>query len=182
MENFVTQVKTAFTLLHPSLDSHKSIEQTTSALSNIIERAIRTCGHPQSNHKAGKNPWWNEECTNSLLDFRVLWRTTENPTGEETQRARVCFKRTVRRVQRDFWRGIIANITAPGDVYKVTRWLKPRQRISPPPIQVDGQIFSTNKDKARALGQAKLARRTANDDIADPWSHPVTPLTGTLLS
>lgn len=177
MENFVTQVKTAFTLLHPSLDSHESIEQTASALSNIIERAIRTCGHRQSNHKAGKNPWWNEECANSLLDFRVLWRTTENPTGEETQRARVCFKRTVRRVQRDFWRGIIANITAPGDVYKVTRWLKPRQRISPPPIQVDGQIFSTNKDKARALGQAKLARRTANDDIADPWSHPVTPKT-----
>ncbi|OAA60200.1 reverse transcriptase [Akanthomyces lecanii RCEF 1005] len=177
MEHFVTHVKTAFALLHPSLDSHENIEQTTSALSNIIERAIRTCGHRQNNHKAGKNPWWNEECANSLLDFRVLWRTTENPTGEETQRARVCFKRTVRRVQRDFWREIIANITAPDDVYKVTRWLKPRQRISPPPIQVDGQIFSSNKDKARALGQAKLTRRTANDDIADPWSLTVTPET-----
>lgn len=39
---------------------------------------------------------------------------------------------------------------------------------------MDGQIFLTNKDKARALGQAKLARRTANNDIVDPWSHPVT--------
>ncbi|TQV90121.1 reverse transcriptase [Cordyceps javanica] len=175
MEDFVAHVKTAFALLQPSLESHENIEQTTSALSGMIETAIRTCGHRQNNHKTSKNPWWNEECANSLLDYRVLWRTTENPTGEETQRARVCFKRTVRRVQRDFWREIIANITAPDDVYKVTRWLKPRQRISPPPIQVDGQIFSTNKDKARALGRTKLTRRTANDDIVDPWSPTVTP-------
>ncbi|OAA60613.1 reverse transcriptase [Akanthomyces lecanii RCEF 1005] len=143
----------------------------------MVETAIRTCGHRQSNHKAGKNPWWNEECTNSLLDFRVLWRTAENPTGAETQRARICFKRTVRRVKRDFWRGIISNITAPDDVYKATHWLKPRQRISPPPIQVGERIFSTNKDRARALGQAKLKRRTANDDIEDPWSAPASPVT-----
>ncbi|KAJ3498353.1 hypothetical protein NLG97_g1182 [Lecanicillium saksenae] len=176
-ESFVNHVRTAFALLQPSLNSHKDIEQTTSALSNIIETAIRTCGHRQSNHKAGKNPWWNEECANALLDYRVLWRTSENPTGAETQRARICFKRTVRRVKRDFWRGIISNITAPDDIYKATRWLKPRQRISPPPIQFDGRIFTTNKDKARALGQAKLRRRTANDDIEDPWSIPVTPAT-----
>ncbi|EJP61622.1 reverse transcriptase, RNaseH [Beauveria bassiana ARSEF 2860] len=161
----------------PLLDSHENIERTTSSLTDIIETAIRTCGHRQNNHKAGKNPWWNEECANTLLDFRVLWRTTENPTGEETQRARICFKRIVRRVKRDFWRGIIASITSPDDVYKVTRWLKPRQRISPPPIRVGEQIFSTNKDKARALGRAKLARRTASDDIVDPWSIPVTPET-----
>ncbi|KAI8046942.1 Endonuclease/exonuclease/phosphatase, partial [Syncephalis plumigaleata] len=136
MEDFVAHVKRAFTSLQPLLDSHENIEQTTSSLTDIIETAIRTCGHRQNNHKAGKNPWWNEECANTLLDFRVLWRTTENPTGEETQRARICFKRTVRRVKRDFWRGIIASITAPDDVYKVTRWLKPRQRISPPPIRI----------------------------------------------
>ncbi len=57
----------------------------------------------------------------------------------------------------------------------MTRWLKPRQHINPPPIQVGEQIFSTNKDKARALGQARLARRAASDDIADPWPCPVTP-------
>ncbi|TQW01617.1 Endonuclease/exonuclease/phosphatase [Cordyceps javanica] len=88
MENFVAHVKRALASLQPLLDSHESIEQTTYSLSNIIETAIRTCGHRQSNHKAGKNPWWNEEYANTLLDFRVLWRTTENPTGEETQRAR----------------------------------------------------------------------------------------------
>ncbi|KAM3488457.1 hypothetical protein MY3957_008269 [Beauveria namnaoensis] len=113
------------------------------------------------------------------LHYRALWRTTESFSGQETQHARICFKRTVRRVQRDFWSVVIADITAPDDVYKVTRWLKPRQRISPPPIQVGEQIFSTNEDKARALGQAKLERRTAGDDIADPWSYPVATKTST---
>ncbi|KAM3472262.1 hypothetical protein MY5147_005390 [Beauveria neobassiana] len=136
VEDFVAQVKTAVTSLQPSLDSHENIEQTTTTLSNIIETAIRTCGHRQNNHKVGKNPWWNKERADALLDYRVLWRTTESFTGQETQHARICFKRTVRRVQRDFWSGVIADITAPDDVYKVTRWLKPRQRISPPPIQV----------------------------------------------
>ena len=135
MENFVAQVKTAVSSLQPSLDSPESIEQTTSSLSSIMEDAIRTCGYRQSNHKAGKNPWWNEDCANALLDYRVLWRTTESMTGEETQRARICFKRTVRRVKRDFWREILDKITPPDDVYKVTRWLKPRQRISPPANQ-----------------------------------------------
>ncbi|KAM3488443.1 hypothetical protein MY3957_008255 [Beauveria namnaoensis] len=179
VEDFVAQVKTAVTSLQPSLDSHENIEQTTTTLSNIIETAIRTCGHRQNNHKAGKNPWWNKEPADALLDYRALWRTTESFSGQETQHARICFKRTVRRVQRDFWSVVIADITAPDDVYKVTRWLKPRQRISPPPIQVGEQIFSTNEDKARALGQAKLERRTAGDDIADPWSYPVATKTST---
>ncbi len=72
METFVAQVKTAVSSLQPLIDSHKNIEQIMSSLSNIIEKAIRTCGHRQSNHKAGKNPWWNEECADALLDYRVL--------------------------------------------------------------------------------------------------------------
>ncbi|KAM3454102.1 hypothetical protein NHJ6243_008964 [Beauveria neobassiana] len=98
MEDFVAQVKTAVSSLQPSLDSHENIEQTTTALSNIIETAIRTCGHRQNNHKAGKNPWWNKECADALLEYRVLWRTTQSLTGQETQHARICFKRIVRRV------------------------------------------------------------------------------------
>ncbi|KAJ3495814.1 hypothetical protein NLG97_g3120 [Lecanicillium saksenae] len=94
-------------------------------------------------------------------------------TPQEPVRARVYFKRTVRRVKRNFWCEVLENIKEPDDVYRVTRWLKPRQRISPAPIQVDGQVYSTNKEKARALGQAKLTRRTADDDIADPWLYPV---------
>ncbi|KAL7783445.1 hypothetical protein V8C37DRAFT_43317 [Trichoderma ceciliae] len=87
MDDLIAHVKTAFALLEPSLDSHETIEQTTSALANIIETAIRTCGHRQNNHKAGKNPWWNDECANTLLDFRASWRTSDNPMGAETQRA-----------------------------------------------------------------------------------------------
>ncbi len=57
IENFITYIKTAFASLQPSLNSHKTIEQITSTLSNMIEMAIRTYGHQQNNHKAGKNPW-----------------------------------------------------------------------------------------------------------------------------
>ena len=169
LKRFSAHVKIAIETLNGTLDSITDIETATQQLSAIIENAIKACGHRQSGHRARQNPWWNEECSTALTDFRLMWRATQSATGEETQRARVYFNRTVRRVKRDFWRKVIADITSPADVYRITRWLKPRQRLSPPPIQVDDRIYSSNIDKARALGRSKLARRDADDDIADPW-------------
>ena len=169
LQRFSTHIKVAAETLNGVLDSHTDIEMATQQLSAVIENAIRACGHRQSGPRARQNPWWNEECSMALTDFRLIWQFTDSATGEETQRARVYFRRTVRRVKRDFWRKIIADIISPDDVYRITRWLKPRQRLSPPPIQVDDRVYSTNIDKARALGRSKLARQDADDDIDDPW-------------
>ena len=169
LQRFSTHVKTAADSLRSELNCHQDIEIATKQLSEIIENAIRTCGHRHTGHKARACPWWTKECSGALTGLRAIWRATESATGEDTQRARVDFKRTVRRVKRDFWRNIISEITSPGDVYRATRWLKPRQRLAPPPIQFDDNIYSTNIDKARVLGQSKLARRTSTDDIDDPW-------------
>lgn len=169
LQRFSTHVKTVADTLCGELNSRCDIEAATQQLSAAIENAIKTCGHRQMGHKARASPWWNEECSDALTDLRVMWMATESATGEDTQRARVEFKRTVRRVKRDFWRRIITDITSPEDVYRVTRWLKPRQRLAPPPIQIGDEVYSTNIDKARALGQCKLARRDATDDIDNPW-------------
>ncbi|KAM4061473.1 endonuclease-reverse transcriptase domain-containing protein [Hirsutella rhossiliensis] len=38
-----------------------------------------------------------------------------------------------------------------------------------PPLQVDGRVYETQLEKATALRRATLERRTASDDIPDPW-------------
>lgn len=62
-----------------------------------------------------------------------------------------------------------------GDVYKLTRWMKPRQRLQPPPIQVGDMTYSTDVEKAMALWKEKLERRDASDDIVDGWQPAASP-------
>ena len=78
------------------------------------ENAIRACGHRQSGPGLAKAPAGTRSAQQHR--FRLMWQANESATGEETQRARVCFERTVRRSKRDFWREVIADITSPDDV------------------------------------------------------------------
>ncbi|KJK73614.1 hypothetical protein H634G_11123 [Metarhizium anisopliae BRIP 53293] len=48
------------------------------------------------------------------------------------------------------------------------------QVTQPPPLQIDGVVYETQMDKANALRRSTLERRTAADDIDDPWI-PVCP-------
>ncbi|KAG7001665.1 hypothetical protein FocnCong_v011493 [Fusarium oxysporum f. sp. conglutinans] len=55
-------------------------------------------------------------------------------------------------------------------VFKAVRWLKSPGAFQPPPLQVDNVVYETQMDKANALRQATLERRTAEDDIANAWT------------
>ncbi|KAF4447599.1 reverse transcriptase, partial [Fusarium austroafricanum] len=55
-------------------------------------------------------------------------------------------------------------------VFKAVRWLKSPGAFQPPPLQVDNVVFETQMDKANALRQATLERRTADDDIDNTWA------------
>ena len=59
-------------------------------------------------------------------------------------------------------------------VYRLTRWMKLRQRISPRRVQV-GETYSIDVEKGMALRKEKLGGRDASDDIADGWQPAVSP-------
>lgn len=62
--------------------------------------------------------------------------------------------------------GFVAHVTAPDDVYKAIRWRKLDDGYHRLLFRLAGN-FLTNRDKAQAVGQAKLTRRMASDDIED---------------
>ncbi|KAJ2978238.1 hypothetical protein NQ176_g3924 [Zarea fungicola] len=70
-------------------------------------------------------------------------------------------------------RHIEKDVVVAEGVYKLTRWMKPRQRLQPPPIQVGDRTYSTEIEKAMALRKEKLERRDDSDDISDAWQPAV---------
>jgi ribonuclease HI len=74
-----------------------------------------------------------------------------------------------------FWRNVVAEITDPADIFRITRWIKPKQQLQPPPIQLGSEVYTTNLERANILRKEKLERRDASDDIPDPWSPTVSP-------
>ncbi|KID60928.1 hypothetical protein MAN_09656, partial [Metarhizium hybridum] len=94
--------------------------------------------------------------------------------NEEVQAARKAFQNVVRRAKRQYWRNLIDGFSDSAAVYKALRWLKSPGAFQPPPLQIDGVVYETQMDKANALRRSTLERRTAADDIDDPWI-PVCP-------
>ena len=92
----------------------------------------------------------------------------------EVQVARRAFQRIMHREKRLYWRRLIDGFSDSKSVFKAVRWLRSPGPLQPPPLQVGGTVYETQQDKAEALRRATLERRTAADDIADPWV-PVTP-------
>ncbi|XP_044715247.1 endonuclease-reverse transcriptase domain-containing protein [Hirsutella rhossiliensis] len=75
----------------------------------------------------------------------------------------------VRRAKRLYWRNLIDSFTDSASVFRAVRWLKSPGPFQAPPLQIDDRVYETQLEKATALRQATLERRTANDDIPDPW-------------
>ncbi|KJZ71584.1 hypothetical protein HIM_09053 [Hirsutella minnesotensis 3608] len=94
--------------------------------------------------------------------------------SEEIQVARREFQRVVRRAKRQYWRNLIDGFSDSASVYKAVRWLKSSGAFQPPPLEIGDAVYETQLDKAKALRRSTLERRTAADDITDPWI-PVRP-------
>ncbi|KAJ3453540.1 hypothetical protein MRS44_017787 [Fusarium solani] len=89
--------------------------------------------------------------------------------NQEVQFAKRDFHRVVRRAKRLYWRNLIDSFSDSSSVFKAVRWLKSPGAFQPPPLQVGDVVYETQIDKANALRRAALERRTAEDDIQDPW-------------
>ncbi|KGQ02481.1 Retrovirus-related Pol polyprotein from type-1 retrotransposable element R1 [Beauveria bassiana D1-5] len=175
---FGKHVGKAVKSLPSDLDSEAAIENMARQLQEILQNSARACGRVSGGRRAQSYPWWNQECKDAHDDLRITRRIYENQRGEEIQRARLRFCRVLRRTRQSFWRNTINEVTTAEGVYKLTRWMKPRQRLQPPPIQVGGMTYSTEMEKAMVLRKEKLERRDASDDIPDAWQPYVDPAKG----
>ncbi|OAA62398.1 reverse transcriptase [Akanthomyces lecanii RCEF 1005] len=159
--------------LPANIDSEAQIEDMARRLQEILQNSARACGRVSRGRRARSSPWWNQECKDAHDDLPHY--TTHLRRGEEVQRSRVKFCRILKRTRQKFWRNTINEVTTAEGVYKLTRWMKPRQRLQPPPLQVGDMTYSTDVEKAMALRKEKLERRDASDDIANGWQPAVSP-------
>ncbi|TVY75336.1 putative RNA-directed DNA polymerase from transposon X-element [Fusarium oxysporum f. sp. cubense] len=153
----------------PTADSTPSeLDELASALVNLLTSAAKAAGRP-TRKGARTAPWWTEECAGAAAAFRAIRRLYPLGFNEEVQIAKRDFHRVTRRAKRLYWRNLIDSFTDSSAVFKAVRWLKSPGPFQPPPLQVGDVVYETQLDKANALRRATLERRTADDDIKNPW-------------
>ncbi|KAJ0128294.1 Uncharacterized protein HZ326_28607 [Fusarium oxysporum f. sp. albedinis] len=144
------------------------LDELASALVNLLMSAAKAAGRP-SRKSTRSAPWWTEECVGAAAAFRAVRRLYPRGFNQDVQIAKRDLHRVVRRAKRQYWRNLIDSFTDSSAVFKAVRWLKSPGPFQPPPLQVDGVVYESQMDKANALRQATLERRTAEDDITNPW-------------
>ncbi|KAF4442005.1 reverse transcriptase, partial [Fusarium austroafricanum] len=154
----------------PLTDStSEELDELASALVNLLTSAAKAAGRPA--RKGGRPaPWWTEECADAAAAFRAIRRLYPMGFNQDVQMAKRDFHRIARRAKRRYWRNLIDSFSSSSAVFKAVRWLKSPGAFQPPPLQVDNVVFETQMDKANALRQATLERRTADDDIDNTWA------------
>ena len=75
----------------------------------------------------------------------------------------------MRKAKRKFWHQVIEEVKDSAGIYKLARWAKRESPFQPPPLQIGGEVFETQLQKAEALRHSILERRGEEDDIEDAW-------------
>ncbi|OAQ61303.1 endonuclease/exonuclease/phosphatase [Purpureocillium lilacinum] len=148
------------------------LDALASALVRLLQTAAKVAGRPA--RKQGRSaPWWTEEFRLAAAEYRAIRRVYPLGFCRDVQLAKKGFQRVVRQAKRLYWSNLIDSFNDSASVFKAVHWLNSPGAFQPPPLQVDGELYETQLDKANALRRATLERRTAEDDIPDPWV-PVT--------
>ncbi|OAQ65613.1 reverse transcriptase [Purpureocillium lilacinum] len=105
----------------------------------------------------------------AVAELRCVRRAFALGFNREVQLVRRELRRVVRLAKRIYWRNLIDGVQEDKEIFKITRWLKSSGVFRPPPRQMGESIVETQAGKAEALRRATLERRTADDDIPDPW-------------
>ncbi|KJZ68476.1 hypothetical protein HIM_01090 [Hirsutella minnesotensis 3608] len=149
------------------------LDALAAALVDLLQSAARSAGRPVRKGTRSA-PWWTDECAEAAAEYRAIRRSLPLGFSQEIQLARRDFQRVVRRAKRQYWRNLIDGFSDSASIYKAVRWLKSPGAFQPPPLQIGDVVYETQLEKANALRRSTLERRTAADDIADPWT-PVRP-------
>ncbi|TVY73798.1 putative RNA-directed DNA polymerase from transposon BS [Fusarium oxysporum f. sp. cubense] len=173
LKRFVEIVELGATGIPLTDSTPEELDKLASSLVSLLTSAAKASGRPA--RKGGRPaPWWTEECADAAAAFRAIRRSYLLGLNQDVQIAKRGFHRVVRRAKRRYWRNLIDGFSSSSDVFKAVRWLKSLGAFQPPPLQVDNVVYESQMDKANALRQAMLERRTAEDDITNPWM-PLTP-------
>jgi ribonuclease HI len=173
LKRFVEIVDLGATEIPLTASTPAELDELASSLVSLLTSAAKAAGRPA--RKGGRPaPWWTEECACAAAAFRAIRRSYPCRFNQDVQIAKRDFHRVVRRAKRQYWRNLIDNFSSSSAVFKAVRWLKSPGAFQPPPLQVDNVVYETQMDKANALRQATLERRTAGDDIINAWT-PVSP-------
>ncbi|KAL9561228.1 hypothetical protein ACKAV7_014583 [Fusarium commune] len=173
LKRFVEIVELGATGIPLTDSTPEELDELASSLVSLLTSAAKASG--RTARKGGRPaPWWTEECADAAAAFRAIRRSYLLGFNQDVQIAKRGFHRVVRRAKRRYWRNLIDGFSSSSDVFKAVRWLKSPGAFQPPPLQVDNVVYESQMDKANALRQATLERRTAEDDIANAWT-PVFP-------
>ncbi|OAQ61343.1 reverse transcriptase, RNaseH [Purpureocillium lilacinum] len=168
LKRYIENVEAGIATIPAAASTPGDLDLLANAIIDLMQTAARAAGR-QSQRRSTGAPWWNEECIAAVAELRCVRRAFPLGFNYEVQTARRELRAVVRRAKRTYWRNLINGVQEGKDIFKVTRWLKSPGVFRPPPLQVGETIVGTQTDKAEALRQATLERRTAADDISDPW-------------
>ncbi|KAF4336512.1 endonuclease reverse transcriptase, partial [Fusarium beomiforme] len=168
LKRFVEIVELGSTAIPVAASSPLELDKLASTLVSLLQSAAKAAGRPA--RKGARNaPWWTEECALAAAGYRAIRRLYPLGFTQEVQIAKRDFHRVIRRAKRLYWRNLINSFSDSSSVFKAVRWLRSPGAFQPPPLQADDVVYETQLDKANALRRATLERRTAEDDIQDPW-------------
>ncbi|SCO87584.1 uncharacterized protein FRV6_11711 [Fusarium oxysporum] len=164
---FVEIVKLGATEIPATDSTPDELDELISSLINLLTSAVKAAGRParKGGHLA---PWWTEECADAMAAFRAVRRSYPLGFNQDIQTAKRDLHHVIRRAKQKYWRDLINSFSGSSTVFKAVWWLKSPGAFQPPPLQVNNVIYKTQMDKANALRQATLERRTAEDDITNP--------------
>ncbi|RKL19988.1 hypothetical protein BFJ72_g15127 [Fusarium proliferatum] len=168
LKRFIEIVELGATRIPLADSTPAELDELASALVNLLTSAAKAAGRP-TRKGARTAPWWTEECAGAAASFRAIRRLYPLGFNQDVQIAKRDFHRVIRRAKRLYWRNLIDSFTDSSAVFKAVRWLKSPGPFQPPPLQVGDVVYETQLDKANALRRATLERRTADDDIENPW-------------
>jgi ribonuclease HI len=173
IKRFTELVEVGAKALPSGIGSTAELDALAASLIHTLQTAARAAGRPV--RKCARSAsWWNEDCASAAAEYHAMRRLLPLGFNEEIQLARRAFQRVVRYAKKQYWKNLIDGFTDRQSIFKAVRWIKSPGAFQPPPLQVGDAVYETQTEKANALRQTTLERRTADDDIPDPWI-PVTP-------
>ncbi|KAM4058241.1 endonuclease-reverse transcriptase domain-containing protein [Hirsutella rhossiliensis] len=168
LARFAEMVDSGAIAIPAAASSPQELDSLALALADLLQLAAKAAGRPVRKG-ARSAPWWTEECALAAAEYRAIRRVYPLGFNQEVQSAKRDFQKVARRAKRLYWRNLIDSFTDSASVFKAVRWLRSPGAFQPPPLQVGDIVYETQLDKANALRRATLERRTADDDIPDPW-------------
>ncbi|CEJ95222.1 hypothetical protein VHEMI10716 [[Torrubiella] hemipterigena] len=126
---------------------------------------MRIAGRQATGRRPKFKPWWDGGCKEAHDTLRAIKIASRNPTGLEVQTARQDLQRAIKKARKKGFQDFLGGIKDKSDIFKITSWVKPKARFEPPPLQINNLVYTTDEERAQALLTAKLATRSADEDI-----------------